>query len=318
MAKIQCPVCHDPQATIAGRGMQDASSIACARCGEFEMTGTLLAMEQHDQSWTARRAAIVSHALRRMQAGGRTPLLSLEVMERIEATGRLATPAEQADHLVLWLGDQAPGPAHWQLLELRALAAIIGALDTAGAQFIVEWLRGKHIIKLENSAVGERARLTFEGWQRYENLKRGRSDSRRALMAMQFSNAKLKALVDVHLRLAVEQTGYTLFLLNERARAGLIDLQLAVELRESRFIVADLSDANPGAYWEAGFATGLGKPVIYLCYRDLFDEVGTHFDTNHYHTIKWHEDDPASVVAELKATIRATLPGEAVMTDDPA
>jgi len=35
---------------------------------------------------------------------------------------------------------------------------------------------------------------------------------------------------------------------------------------------------NPGAYWEAGYAEGLGKPVIYTCEEAKFVEA-SHFDT---------------------------------------
>ena len=43
-----------------------------------------------------------------------------------------------------------------------------------------------------------------------------------------------------------------------------------------------------GAYWEAGFAEGLGKPVIYICRAKEGDaEKKTHFDANHRHTVRW-------------------------------
>jgi nucleoside 2-deoxyribosyltransferase len=132
---------------------------------------------------------------------------------------------------------------------------------------------------------------------------------------MSFRNDGLVKFFRDQLKPAVRATGFELFRLDERPRAGLIDNRLRVEIRESRFLVADLSDANAGAYWEAGFAEGLGKPVIYLCHRKVFEEKGTHFDTNHSHTIKWSEDDADGCVKELKATIRATIPSEAVMSD---
>ena len=50
-----------------------------------------------------------------------------------------------------------------------------------------------------------------------------------------------------------------------------------------------LSD-NSGAYWEAGFAEGLGRPVIYTCEKRYFDEHKTHIDANHSLTIVWSED----------------------------
>jgi nucleoside 2-deoxyribosyltransferase len=81
-------------------------------------------------------------------------------------------------------------------------------------------------------------------------------------------------------------------------------------------LIADLTDDNEGAYWEAGFAEGLGKPVIFSCEKAKFEEKKTHFDTNHHLTVKWDKNSPQDAAEELKATIRATLPDEAQMTDD--
>jgi nucleoside 2-deoxyribosyltransferase len=76
-------------------------------------------------------------------------------------------------------------------------------------------------------------------------------------------------------------------------------------------VIADLTHDNNGAYWEAGFAEGLGRPVIYTCRKQKWDATKSHFDTSHLNTIIW---DPIWDT-RLTATIRATLPGEAKMTD---
>ncbi len=81
-------------------------------------------------------------------------------------------------------------------------------------------------------------------------------------------------------------------------------------------LLLHLTHGNQGAYWEAGFAHGLGKPVIYTCEASRFDGTNRHFDTNHHVTIKWKLDDLAAAETELTAKIRNTLPADARMTDD--
>jgi nucleoside 2-deoxyribosyltransferase len=136
-------------------------------------------------------------------------------------------------------------------------------------------------------------------------------------MAMKFSNDTLEKIFNEVIKDAVSKTGFEIRRLDEERRAGLIDDKLRVEIRRSKFLIADLSDDNNGAYWEAGYAEGLGMPVIYICEESKFDQRATHFDTNHHLTIKW-KDDPESLkkfAEELKATIRATFPAEAKMED---
>jgi nucleoside 2-deoxyribosyltransferase len=65
---------------------------------------------------------------------------------------------------------------------------------------------------------------------------------------------------------------------------------MRVDIQGCRFLIADLTHRNNGAYWEAGYAEGLGKPVIYTCQRSTFAQA-SHFDTNHHLAVYWEEGD---------------------------
>jgi hypothetical protein len=78
-----------------------------------------------------------------------------------------------------------------------------------------------------------------------------------------------------------------------------------VEIRRSK-LFSELTGGNQGAYWEAGFAEGLSRPVIYTCEK----KTDIHFDTNHCQTVFWEEDKLDEAMDELKATIRNAFPGE--------
>jgi hypothetical protein len=157
-------------------------------------------------------------------------------------------------------------------------------------------------------------KLTAHGWRRFEDLKRARISSRYAFFARKFSNTDLDKVFEECLRPAVEETGYKLRVVTQRAR--LVDAIIEDEIPRCRFLVADLSDHNAGAYWEAGFAEGLGKPVIYLCCSKT-DGVPkmTHFDANHRNTVRWDLASLDQTATQLKAVIRNTLLGDAKQTD---
>jgi hypothetical protein len=57
-------------------------------------------------------------------------------------------------------------------------------------------------------------------------------------------------------------------------------------------------------------AEGLGKPVIYLCKRSVFDDQKRrpHFDTNHHLTIPWEPETAVEDMVSLKATVRFSIP----------
>ena len=82
---------------------------------------------------------------------------------------------------------------------------------------------------------------------------------------------------------------------------------MRIQIRDAAFVIVDLTHDNPGAYWEAGYAEGLGKPVIYICEKTKFDKKKTHFDTNHCTTVPWSRDDDAGFRERLTETLRRSL-----------
>jgi nucleoside 2-deoxyribosyltransferase len=127
--------------------------------------------------------------------------------------------------------------------------------------------------------------------------------------ARKFDNAELDIVFAHCLAPAVRQTGYELRTVTQRA--GLVDAVIEDEIRRCCFLIADLSDDNAGAYWEAGFAEGLGKPAK----RSVPKKKTTHFDMNHRHTVRWDLSTLERTTINLKAVIRNTLLGDANQFD---
>ena len=223
------------------------------------------------------------------------------------------------NNFVIWLGDYLPGLGKEVYLEMLFIQAEIGAITQEGVQSVIKHLIEKKIVSGEQVFGLEkswRLTLTIDGWEYYENLKRGSISSRKAFMAMQYGDKKLDEVVAKYFRPAVKAAGFELYRLDDAPKAGLIDDRLKVEIRLSRFLIADLTHENRGAYWEAGFAQGLGKPVIYTCEKTKFDEQKPHFDTNHHTTVVWDRNNLEKAAIDLKNTIRETLPEEAKLIDD--
>lgn len=125
---------------------------------------------------------------------------------------------------------------------------------------------------------------------------------------MQYGDAHLEDFAKKVIKPAIAKNlPFNLIDLRDVAQAGVIDNLLRQQLRDSAFVLVDLTHDNSGAYWEAGYAEGLGKPVIYLCETAKFEEAKTHFDTNHCTTVLWNADAPDEFANELVATIRRSL-----------
>jgi hypothetical protein len=282
--------------------------MVCSRCGDYRVDLAVIddLLPLKDQ----RSQALASYTIRRMQ-GNRRPRLDRDFFRALE-TKTLPTPAEASDNLIMWLAEQAdgsPGKVNLIIYGDDALFGLIGVIGGFDLRWIVDSLVLRGLIqRLSEAADRCTANLTSRGWSHVEELQRGRISSR-AFFDRQFNNADLDRLYDSCLRHAVEETGYDLRVATQRA--GLIDAVIEDEIRRCRFVVADLTDDNAGAYWEAGLAEGLRKDVIYICRADK----ATHFDTNHRQTVKWDLADLEGTATRLKAVIRNTLLGDANQAD---
>lgn len=296
----------------------EGQAYECPLCGKYLMSTNTEKMIRR-YTYNEEQIAILSHSIRKMQ--GQYPLPGI-YPDLIKAFLKNPLPDinEQANNLIIWIAENS-SPGEKPFVQPSTHQSIIGAKNPEGFAFILKHLFNRGLLDGNLAeAMGAPGRayanLTFNGWEYYNQLKRGAIDSRKAFMAMEYGDSQLDKIVEEHFIPALACTGFELYRLDQKPKAGLIDDRLRVEIRNSRFLISDLTHENPGAYWEAGYAEGLGKPVIYTCKKEKFEEDKPHFDTNHHLTITWDEKEIQKAVESLKATIRATLPNEAKMSDD--
>ena len=227
-----------------------------------------------------------------------------------------SSPAVQAMNLIRYIGDRVSVSGE----PIDSLLCDPKIIDSPSKEFfieIVEELDEQGILRMEKPVLTQQegviyycnVTLSLDGWERYEAEKRGEFAGNYGFIAMKFNDPDLDAFVrDVVKPTVKEGIGYNLVDMRDVSQAGVIDNIMRVQIRDAAFVIADLTHDNFGAYWEAGYAEGLGKPVIYICEQKKFDEEkSTHFDTNHCTTVPWSRDNDENFKKELIATIRRSL-----------
>jgi nucleoside 2-deoxyribosyltransferase len=318
-----CIVCNTPNVSRQS-GEGDFSKYECPRCGAFVLSGTAEAVLESQLTEVPLRRSLMSHTLRRMQLPQNKHLriIGSDELPSFWSDGRLPTPLEQADKFILWLGDNQETPSTWALTTAPTIAATIGIAlmpggDSQGWGWLHSQLERRGLYLLTDGGGGQvRLMLTMHGWERYEQLRKQRLESRIAFMAMKFNDVALDRAVRDCFKPAVVRAGFELRVLTDQQAAGLIDDQIRAALLSARFVVADLTHGSHGAYWEAGFAEGRGIPVIYTCEIGAWEKNKPHFDTNHLLTILWDPNDLKKAENALASTVRATLRAEAKQTDE--
>ncbi|WGS85202.1 hypothetical protein [Methylomonas sp. UP202] len=262
----------------------------------------------------------ISHVVRKAHDVGKQLFLDTYNIKGI-LDAPLPRPRQQADLLVQWMATNSPAPGEPIDISFQNQGSVVGAKSDAGLWLLIDHLSKIGFIdgpyeRLLSGGFLARMHLTFDGWEHYETLRLGSVSYGKAFMAMKFGEQPLNMMLESVFRPKAKQAGFDLIKLDDNPRAGLIDDRLRVEIRSADFVIADLSHDNLGAYWEAGYAEGLGKPVIYTCEKNKFKSSRTHFDTNHHLTIVWDIDEPNLAGDQLVQTIRATLPHLAKLVDD--
>ena len=312
-----CPVCLSAAGgTIEDwRTSQAATGFTCEVCGEFKVSSTALAMigTENTNLTTVKRAALMHRLRRSTDAGGETQMVMSDWLEG-DGLKRLAlpSPGQQATNILRFIGDKTKETGE----ELRqfplSFHAAVGSTNRNSAMHLLFELRDRGLLRfhevpgMQETEVQE-VRLTLSGWDIYEQEKAGKTAGTYGFLALKFNDEILDRFVQAHVKPAITELGYELRTMQDTARPGIIDNLMRIDIRDSAFVIADLTHDNPGAYWEAGYAEGLGKPVLYICEKSKFVASKTHFDTSHSTTVQWDVEDPDTFKREIIATLRRSL-----------
>lgn len=160
----------------------------------------------------------------------------------------------------------------------------------------------------------QRPQLTGKGLARLDDIDAVSSGSDQAFVAMWF-DASTESVYEEGIAPGIQAAGYRPFRIDRKEHSNKIDDEIVAEIRRSRFLVADFTCgvvqdgekttaiARGGVYYEAGFAQGLGLPVIWSVREDQIGLV--HFDTRQFNHITWK--DAADFGKRLQNRIEATI-----------
>ncbi len=142
--------------------------------------------------------------------------------------------------------------------------------------------------------------LTENAWKRIYELQKNQVNNKNVFVAMKFGT-ETQALRE---KIKEGLQGYNVRIMDEIEHNHQIVPEMLYEISNSKFVIAELSNHNNGAYYEAGYALGLGKEVIHICNKNELSN-GLHFDVAQVNTIVYDNID--EIPEKLKKRIQATI-----------
>ncbi|HIJ51909.1 MAG TPA: hypothetical protein HPP66_02000 [Planctomycetes bacterium] len=144
--------------------------------------------------------------------------------------------------------------------------------------------------------------LTTKCWEMIENLQQQATDSKRVFVAMWFDSS-MSDFYEKGVKLAIEKAGYIPVRIDLQEFNNKICDEIIAEIKRCKFLVSDFSGQRGGVYFEAGYAMGKGKAVIFTVKED--DVKDLHFDTRQYNHIVYNS--PEDLCKKLYNRISATI-----------
>jgi hypothetical protein len=183
---------------------------------------------------------------------------------------------------------------------------LVIAHDAYEFRYFLETLEKQGLLEAPENTGGihfGRIRLTPKGWERALELQKSQIDSDQAFVAMSFSSEFNDAWQN-GFKPALEAVGFHPYRVDQDEYNGRIDDKIITEIQHSGLLVADFSGHRQSVYFEAGFAKGLGIPVIWTCRESDIGEA--HFDTRQYNHVLWN--NPDEILLRLKLRVESLFP----------
>ncbi|MGD0871312.1 MAG: hypothetical protein ABSB88_17305 [Bryobacteraceae bacterium] len=221
--------------------------------------------------------------------------LLLETARRSEQAG----PDAKAEALIDWIYQLRQQESEPVPIDPETDCALIDTGSPEEFSFFLEHLVSRGFLEKH----GNGYRVTVAGWQRVETAGAASSGQPgRCFVAMAFDPA-LNDVYELGIQLAIKDCGFEPIRVDKVEHNEKICDRILAEIRRARFLVADFTLHRKGVYFEAGFATAIGMPVIFCCRSDELAQ--THFDTRQYNHIVWETAD--DLRAKLSDRVRATI-----------
>ena len=153
--------------------------------------------------------------------------------------------------------------------------------------------------------------LRADGWKRVDELQQSDLNNKNVFVSMAFNEGTEETRKAI--KKGISDAGFSPELIDEIVHNQQIVPEMFRLIRESRFLILEISNPNYGAYYEAGYALGLGKEVIICCSKDIFEkDFGEdskyrkpHFDIAQKQILIW--DDYTDLQKKLSEWIKAII-----------
>ncbi len=306
---MTCPLCGR-DATITQESFQRLSHVVCPACGHFQVQTDFL--DSFKVEVPPDKLYLLSALTRRACEDDLEAEGFCLTTEHLRAWRTLSKPSlpDLVDELLVCVHSRMKSTDSWVALK-NTDYPLITADSPREFNFVIERaILGGYLEpgRFEGGRIDlpwvQPVRLTTGGWNHFIQLP-ARRKTDQAFVAHWFTK-EMASVYQEGFYVALKDAGWTPLDLGFEHNDDIVVRALA-EIRRSSLVVADCTGNRPSVLFEAGFAMGLGIPVLFTCSRKSKQRRGLTFDTSHYNHLIWK--DVGDLRARLTDRVNALYPG---------
>jgi len=291
--KNLCPICKLEDSSVEREfDGGERVSINCHRCKRFTITRTAKTIAER-RNLGAKLSAWIRN---RNEQGTEIPEINSKSLEDIQAGLPDYSPREKQLILLQNIERKTEYPGKAVKIDARYDIPLAWAAGEEEFLYYINSLIERGLLRKLSGQVtvinGIKTAfpvgITADGWDFLEQRERHIKERTQAFVAMSFSE-DLKSIWEGPIYNAINKAGYKPYRIDAEPHIDRIDIKIISEIKNSRFVVADITEQKRGVYFEAGYALGMGLPVIWCVRKD--DLENAHFDTRQYNHIVWKTGD---------------------------
>ncbi len=289
----QCP---DPNLY----GEKDILEFKTKACGTFQITCMADIYLREDSNLQDKKYLLAGAVREAFENGQKLLITSDNIDQIIDSGNKPKNPLEAIDRILFFLIKYDKAPNDYIKFDWLDYT-LTYSRNFAEFEYYLEKAKDLDYIEIQKEDPLN-CRLTLKGWQKAEILYNQIAVSDKVFVAMWFDPQMDEAWKD-GFEPAFRHCGFNPFRIDLILHNDKIDDRIIAEIKRSGLIVADFTGNRGGVYFEAGFAMGLGRKLIWTCREDYIDKV--HFDTRQYSHIVWcnSKDLKEKLIARIEATV---------------
>jgi hypothetical protein len=278
----------------------DMYQIQCRNCGEYEIVGTFASCLSHKKYDD--KKPILSLMVRRFwELNGKRKryCLNSRNWEELIENYKTISVQDKVNFLFDFIAKNTePGKYYELSVNHRWITA---STEVEQLRYLKEYLGEIKVAQVNDWKV----RLTVKGWEEFSKLER-KTNSKICFIAMSFTDKIVEKDCDLVIKPLLTELGFDPVVIRDVEYNEDVVLRIISEIQRSRFLIADTRGNKSNIYYEAGYAMGLKKPVIWLCKKG--DENNLPFDTRNLSHIVWENIE--QLKKKLEERIRFTILSE--------